>query len=158
MWHPPPPPPSPPFCYVWIPPLPPKCKRNNWMAPYNSPSSFLVDTGRKLTVQKTSRRRPGRLLNVLCTFNLRPVSTGLIPLKENFHKKRLWKNLIVIFGRDCAACVKLTTKRCEICSKFTKKHQNDVIDDVIDFVLVYLLLTVNIFHTFLVLLSLTLNK
>ena len=29
-----------------------------------------------LNVHKTFRRRPGRLLNVLCTFNLRPVSTG----------------------------------------------------------------------------------
>ena len=38
---------------------------------------FAVDTGRKLNVHKTFRRRPGRLLNVLCTFNLRPVSTGL---------------------------------------------------------------------------------
>ena len=36
-----------------------------------------VDTGRKLNVHKTFRRRPGRLLNVLCTFNLRPVSTGI---------------------------------------------------------------------------------
>ena len=35
-----------------------------------------VDTGRKLNVHKTFRRRPGRLLNILCTFNLRPVSTG----------------------------------------------------------------------------------
>ena len=35
-----------------------------------------VDTGRKLNVHKTFRRRPGRLLNVLCTFNLRPVCTG----------------------------------------------------------------------------------
>ena len=32
-----------------------------------------VDTGRKLNEHKTFRRRPGRLLNVLCTFNLRPV-------------------------------------------------------------------------------------
>ena len=40
-----------------------------------------VDTGRKLNVHKTFRRRPGRLLNVLCTFNLRPASTGF------------WKNL-----------------------------------------------------------------
>ena len=39
--------------------------------------NYPVDTGRKLNVYKTSRRRPGRLLNVLCTFNLRPVSTGL---------------------------------------------------------------------------------
>ena len=35
-----------------------------------------VDTGRKLNVHKTFRRRPGRLLNILYTFNLRPVSTG----------------------------------------------------------------------------------
>ena len=35
-----------------------------------------IDTGRKLNVHKTFRRRPGRLLNVLCTFSLRPVSTG----------------------------------------------------------------------------------
>ena len=35
-----------------------------------------VGTGRKMNVYKTFRRRSGRLLNVLCTFNLRPVSTG----------------------------------------------------------------------------------
>ena len=35
-----------------------------------------VDTGRKWTVHKTFRRRPGRLLNVLCTVNLRPVSAA----------------------------------------------------------------------------------
>ena len=35
-----------------------------------------VDTGRKLNVHKTFRRLSGRLLNVLCTFNLRSVSTG----------------------------------------------------------------------------------
>ena len=34
------------------------------------------DTGRKLSIHKTCRRRPRHLLNVLCTFNLRPVSTG----------------------------------------------------------------------------------
>ena len=34
------------------------------------------DTGRKLNVFKTFRRSPGRLLNVLCTFNLGPVYTG----------------------------------------------------------------------------------
>ena len=33
-----------------------------------------MDTRRKLNVHKTFRRRPRRLLNVLCTFNLRPVS------------------------------------------------------------------------------------
>ena len=29
-------------------------------------------------VHKKFRRRPGRLLNVLCTFNLRPVSRGIV--------------------------------------------------------------------------------
>ena len=38
--------------------------------------SYHLDTGRKLNVHKTLRRRPGRLLNVLCTLNLRPVSRG----------------------------------------------------------------------------------
>ena len=28
-----------------------------------------LDTGRQLNVHKTFRRRPGRILNVLCTFN-----------------------------------------------------------------------------------------
>ena len=46
-----------------------------------------VDTGRKLNVHKTFRRRPGRLLNVLCTFNLCPMSTG----KKNSQNKR-WEN------------------------------------------------------------------
>ena len=36
-----------------------------------------VETGCKLNLHETFRRRPGRLLNVLCTFNLRPVSTGI---------------------------------------------------------------------------------
>ena len=36
-----------------------------------------VDTGRKLNVHKTFRRRPGRPLNVLCTFNVRTVSTRM---------------------------------------------------------------------------------
>ena len=38
--------------------------------------SYPMDTGRKLNVHKTFSRRPGRLLNLLCMFNLRPVSTG----------------------------------------------------------------------------------
>ena len=39
-------------------------------------AKYPTDTGRKLNVHKTFRRRPERLLNVLCTFNLRPLSTG----------------------------------------------------------------------------------
>ena len=36
-----------------------------------------VDIGRKLNVSKTFRISPERLLNVLYTFNLRPVSSGI---------------------------------------------------------------------------------
>ena len=43
-----------------------------------------VDTGHKLNVHKTFRRRPGRLLNVLCTFNLGPVSTGNASYFSNY--------------------------------------------------------------------------
>ena len=35
-----------------------------------------VDVGRKLSVHKMFRRRPGRLLNVLCTFDLHSVPIG----------------------------------------------------------------------------------
>ena len=37
---------------------------------------YPVDTWLKLNVHKTFRRCPGRLLNVLCAFNLCPVFTG----------------------------------------------------------------------------------
>ena len=37
---------------------------------------YPVDIGRKLNVYKTFRRHPRRLLDVLRTFNLRPVSAG----------------------------------------------------------------------------------
>ena len=43
---------------------------------FRSFTVYPVDTGRKLNVHKTFRKRPGRLLNVLCTFSLRPVFTG----------------------------------------------------------------------------------
>ena len=45
---------------------------------YNHGGIIPADTGRKLNVHKTFRRRPGCLLNVLFTFNLRPVSTGIV--------------------------------------------------------------------------------
>ena len=44
---------------------------------FSKTTIYPVDTGRKLNVHKTFRRRPGRLLNVLCTLNLRTVSTGI---------------------------------------------------------------------------------
>ena len=40
-------------------------------------SAIPVDTGHKLNVHKTFRRCPGRVLNVLCMFNSRPVSTAI---------------------------------------------------------------------------------
>ena len=38
--------------------------------------SLSLDTRRNLNVRKTFRRHPGSLLNILCTFNLLPVSKG----------------------------------------------------------------------------------
>ena len=51
-----------------------------------------VDTGRKLNVHKTFRRRPGRLLNVLCTFNLRPVSAGMSVNVRNIFLQKVCGN------------------------------------------------------------------
>ena len=54
-----------------------------WMSIITSLAvNFSVDTGRKLNVHKSFRRRPRRLLNVLCTLDLRPVSTGLKTVLE----------------------------------------------------------------------------
>ena len=55
-----------------------------------------VDTGRKLNVHKTFRRRPGRLLNVLCTFNLCPVSKGI-----RFHVKSRLKKIKQPLDKGC---------------------------------------------------------
>ena len=43
--------------------------------------SIPVDTGHKLRIRKTFRRRPGRLLNILCTFSLRLESAGILVLR-----------------------------------------------------------------------------
>ena len=50
----------------------------NYVSAIGNISVFLVDKGRKLNVNKTFRRHPGRLLNILCTFSLRPVCTGTV--------------------------------------------------------------------------------
>ena len=42
--------------------------------------TILLDARRKLNIHETFRRRLGRLLNVLCTFNLRPVPRGIFKI------------------------------------------------------------------------------
>ena len=42
-----------------------------------------VDTGRKLNVHKTLRRRPGHLLNVLCTLNITSCAYGEVFFEFN---------------------------------------------------------------------------
>ena len=49
---------------------------------------YPVDTGRTLNVYKTFRRCPGRLRNVLCTFNLRSVSTGKVTFLLQFSMEK----------------------------------------------------------------------
>ena len=51
---------------------------------------YPVDTGRKLNVHKTFRWRPRRHLNVLCTFNLRPVSTEYVYIVCIKEEKSEW--------------------------------------------------------------------
>ena len=55
-----------------------------------------MDTGHKLNVHKSFRRRPGRLLNVLCTFNLRPVFTG---------KGLLKYSCVITYTYFCCCCL-----------------------------------------------------
>ena len=64
---------------------------NNYPFPNYSP----LDIGCKLNVHKTFSRRPRRLLKVLCTFNLRPVSRDILQkIKEKKSKKRKFKKKI----------------------------------------------------------------
>ena len=67
---------------------------NGWsQMKFNDP----VGTGLKLNVHKPFRRHPGRLLNVLCMFNLRPVPTGgrHVKMLEDYYEK--WKIKSKIF-------------------------------------------------------------
>ena len=61
-------------------------------------ASSFAHTGRQLNVHKTFRKRPGRHSNFLCTFNLRPVSTGLErQTVKNGKLKYLFQNLFGSF-------------------------------------------------------------
>ena len=62
-------------------------------------SNLTIDTGCKFNVHKTFRTRPRRLVNVLCTFNLRLLSRGqwhklslhcLLQIIVKFLKVTLW--------------------------------------------------------------------
>ena len=77
-------------------------------------------TGRKLNVHKTFRRRPGRLMIVLCTFNLRPVSTGvkgfddktLAVLCGSFHvclKKKILRLSVFFEAISCNIVIRMDT-------------------------------------------------
>ena len=55
---------------------------------------YPLGTGRKLNVHKTFRRRPGRLLNVLCTFHLRSVSRGYTQIRIRNPSKHHWNTFI----------------------------------------------------------------
>ena len=62
-----------------------------WYSSYRIVERYLpVDTGRKLNLHKTFKRRPGRHLNVLCTFNLRPVSTGSSTIKTKSYLRKVF--------------------------------------------------------------------
>ena len=57
-----------------------------------------LDTGRKLNVHKTFRRRSGRLLNVLCIFNLRPMSRWISSNLKSDRARFFEKDLVLGFS------------------------------------------------------------
>ena len=89
-----------------------------------------LNTGRKLNVPKTFIRRPGRLLNAFCTFNLRPVSRG--PLVIHVIRYYNWnravrRNLYLIEPIDCYSLASTLSKwnpQAEYISNFLTKFPN----------------------------------
>ena len=82
-------------------------------------------TGRKLNVHEAFRKRPGRLLNVLCTFSLRPVSTGIMMVRHGQKKLMLqcfwsfsiwaldyWKSSSNLFNNRKNTSPKMVQKLC----------------------------------------------
>ena len=68
--------------------------------------SFPVNTGRKLNVHSAFRRRPGCLLNVLCTFNLRPVLRGkYFEIRQQcIYQKKLKQKFFEIWQNSQETC------------------------------------------------------
>ena len=77
-------------------------------------NTYPLDKGRKLNVRKTFRGRHGRLLNLLCTLNLRPVSRGILIS---------FKRLIKIQNFQGKGTEILETKQQEIFCKLKRKQQ-----------------------------------
>ena len=79
----------------------------------NSRVTHPVDTGRKLIVHKTFRRRPGHLLNVLCMFNLRPASSGSYKefAPENFGKFTAKSTSWSLFINKVPVALQISQKR-----------------------------------------------
>ena len=85
-------------------------------------NQFPVDTGRKSNVHKTFRRSPGRLLNVLCTFNLRPVSTVKISF---LLRKIFYRNLNEAISTNEIASLRFPRK-IFLKRKLTIRHENNI--------------------------------
>ena len=77
-------------------------------------NTYPLNKGRKLNSRKTFRACHGRLLNVLCTLNLRPVSRGIL-----ISFKRLIK-IRDFLGKGTKI---LETKQQEIFCKLKRKQQ-----------------------------------
>ena len=75
-----------------------------------------LDTGRKLSVRKTFRRRPGRLLNVLYTLNLRTVSKGTAHQLQQRLKLSVSLIYRVLFNYFNCDCDFKTAKNNDLCS------------------------------------------
>ena len=67
------------------------CCRSAFILKSKCPS-YPLDTGHELNVRKVFRRRPGRLLNVLCTFFMSCVQGG-----KSLNKKHDKENLSFFF-------------------------------------------------------------
>ena len=51
---------------------------------------YPLNAGRKLNVHKMFRRRPGRLLNVLCTFNLDSDNIKILQRNCGYHNQNIY--------------------------------------------------------------------
>ena len=94
-------------------------------------STIPLDTGRKLNVHKTFRRRPGRLLNFLCTFRIIhqwfSVKKGVLKNSTKFIGKHLCGSLSLnqVAGlRPATLLKKIPTQvfSCEFCEIFKNTY------------------------------------